>query len=80
MGCKLCSRIEDYYDPSIIHLNARDVAMVTDSRTPLDKLLAFKQRMNWKFKGISSLDSNFNWDYFVSFTPEQMEKGEMHYN
>jgi predicted dithiol-disulfide oxidoreductase (DUF899 family) len=79
-GCKSCSIIADHYNPSIIHLNHRDVAMVTVSRAPLEKLEAYKKRMGWSFKWVSSFASDFNFDYHVSFTPEQAEKGETYYN
>ena len=79
-GCKSCSIIADHYNPSIIHLNHRDVAMVTVSRAPLEKLEAYKKRMGWSFKWLSSLCSGFNFDYHVSFTPEQAEKRETYYN
>jgi len=79
-GCKSCSLIADLYNPSIIHLKHRDVTMVTLSRAPLEKLQAFKKRMGWSFKWVSSLESDFNWDYQVSFTPEQMAEGKMYYN
>ncbi len=79
-GCKSCSLIADHYEPAIIHLNQRDVSMVTVSRAPLAILEAFKKRMGWNFKWVSSHDSDFNWDYKVSFTPEAMEKKEMDYN
>ncbi len=79
-GCKSCSFIADHYNPSIIHLNHRDVAMVTVSRAPLEKLEAYKNRMGWTFKWVSSFASDFNSDYYVTFTPEQTQKGEMYYN
>jgi predicted dithiol-disulfide oxidoreductase (DUF899 family) len=79
-GCKSCSFIADHYNPAIVHLEHRDVAMVTISRAPLEKLEAFKKRMGWNFKWVSSFGSDFNWDYHVSFTPEQTKKGEMYYN
>jgi len=79
-GCKSCSFIADHYNPSIVHLKHRDVTMVTVSRAPLDKLQAFKQRMGWTFPWVSSLGSDFNRDYHVSFTPEEVQKGEMDYN
>jgi predicted dithiol-disulfide oxidoreductase (DUF899 family) len=79
-GCKSCSFMADNYNPLIIHLKHRDVTMVTVSRAPLEKLEAFKKRMGWDFKWVSSLGSDFNSDYHVSFTPEQYEKGEMNYN
>ncbi|MFQ5993449.1 MAG: DUF899 domain-containing protein [Acidiferrobacterales bacterium] len=79
-GCKSCSFLADHYDPSIIHLKHRDATMVTVSRAPLRKLQAFKRRMGWNFKWVSSLDSDFNWDYQVSFKPEDTEKKQVYYN
>jgi predicted dithiol-disulfide oxidoreductase (DUF899 family) len=79
-GCKSCSFIADHYNPSIVHLNHRDVTMVTVSRAPLEKLEAFKKRMGWSFKWVSSFGNDFNWDYHVSFTPEEMQKRQMYYN
>lgn len=79
-GCKSCSFLADHYNPSIIHLKHRDVTMVTVSRAPLEKLEAFKHRMGWNFKWVSSLGSDFNWDYHVSFKPEDLEKKQVYYN
>ena len=79
-GCKSCSLLADHYDPAIVHLEQRDVTMVTASRAPLASLEAFKKRMGWSFKWVSSLGSDFNWDYDVSFTPEALEKKELYYN
>jgi predicted dithiol-disulfide oxidoreductase (DUF899 family) len=79
-GCKSCSFLADHYNPSIIHLKHRDVTMVTVSRAPLGKLEAFKHRMGWNFKWVSSLGSDFNWDYHVSFKPEDLEKKQVYYN
>src|ERR1035438_186171 len=79
-GCKSCSFIADHYNPSIVHLNHRDVAMVTVSRASLDKIDAYKKRMGWSFKWLSSFGSDFNFDYHVSFTPEQAEKRETYYD
>ena len=79
-GCKSCSLLGDHYDRSVIHLSQRDVAMVTVSRAPLAKLEAFKKRMGWSFKWVSSLGSDFNWDYHVSFTPEEQAEKKTYYN
>ena len=79
-GCKSCSFLADHYDRSIVHLKHRDVTMVTVSRAPLVKLETFKKRMGWNFKWLSSLDNDFNWDYQVSFTPEDVEKEQVYYN
>jgi predicted dithiol-disulfide oxidoreductase (DUF899 family) len=79
-GCKICSMLGDHYDPLVIHLAHRDVTLVTASRAPLASFEAFKQRMGWNFKWVSSLDSEFNWDYHVSFTQEELDAGEAYYN
>lgn len=74
-GCKSCSLLADHYDPSIVHLRQRDVSMVTVSRAPLETLEAFRKRMDWKFKWVSSHGNDFNWDYHVSFKREDLESG-----
>jgi predicted dithiol-disulfide oxidoreductase (DUF899 family) len=79
-GCPACSLCADHYDPSIVHLNQRDVTMVTVSRAPLEKLDAYKERMGWEFKWVSSLGNDFNWDFRVSFTSEQIDRNEVYYN
>ncbi len=79
-GCKSCSFLADHYDRSIIHLNHRDVTMVTVSRAPLAKLETFKKRMGWNFKWLSSLNSEFNWDYQASFKIEDIERQQVYYN
>ena len=79
-GCKSCSFLADHYDPSVIHLKHRDVTMVTVSRAPLIKLVAFQKRMGWTIKWVSSLDSDFNRDFQVSFRPEDVEKRQVYYN
>lgn len=78
-GCKSCSFIADHYDRSVIHLAHRDVAMVTVSKAPLAKLDAFKKRMGWTFKWVSSANSDFNRDYHVSFTEDELA-GRANYN
>jgi len=79
-GCPSCSFWADNFNGIIVHLNHRDVTMVAVSKAPFDKLEAYKKRMGWTFKWVSSLGSDFNRDYQVSFTPEEMQKGEMYYN
>ena len=79
-GCPSCSFWADNYDPLVVHLNHRDVTLVAVSKAPLDKLEAYKKRMGWSFKWVSSAGNDFNRDYHVSFTPEEMEKGEVYYN
>jgi predicted dithiol-disulfide oxidoreductase (DUF899 family) len=74
-GCPSCSLIADHFDGAIVHLNQRDVTMLCVSRAPLEKLEAYKQRMDWRFPWASSFGSDFNFDYGVSFTKEQQENG-----
>src|SRR5215475_12109725 len=79
-GCKSCSFWADGFERMIPHLAARDTALVAVSRAPLEKLVAFKQRMGWTFEWMSSQGSDFNYDYAVSFTTEQIKSGANIYN
>jgi predicted dithiol-disulfide oxidoreductase (DUF899 family) len=79
-GCPHCSRWADSFDGVIVHLNQRDVSMVAVSRAPYRKLAAYQKRMGWRFKWLSSAGSDFNFDYGVSFTPEETEAKRAFYN
>ena len=79
-GCPHCSFWADNFNPIGVHLNHRDVTFVAISRAPLNKIDAFKKRMGWQFKWLSSGKTDFNYDYGVSFTPEQLAKGPVLYN
>ena len=79
-GCPHCSRWADNFNGIIAHLNQRDVSMVAVSRAPYAKLAAYRQRMGWSFKWVSSFGTDFNFDYHVSFTPEELKKGKAFYN
>lgn len=79
-GCPSCSFWADNYDGTEIHLNHRDISFVVVSRTALENLNAYKERMGWHFNWVSSLNSDFNFDYHVSITPEMAAKGETTYN
>jgi len=79
-GCKSCSFWADSYNGALPHLKARDVSLVAVSRAPLEKLLAYRERMGWRFPWVSSAGNTFNYDFGVSFTPEQIESGETSYN
>jgi len=79
-GCKSCSFWADGFERMVPHLAARDTTLVAVSRAPLDKLTAFKARMGWTFDWFSSADNDFNYDYAVSFTPEQIKSGAKIYN
>jgi predicted dithiol-disulfide oxidoreductase (DUF899 family) len=79
-GCKSCSFWADGFERMIPHLAARDTMLVAISRAPLPKLDAFKSRMGWTFEWFSSQGNDFNYDYVVSFTPEEVESGAKLYN
>ena len=79
-GCPSCSFVSDHIDGTLAHLAARDVTMVVVSRAPLAKIAAFKKRMGWRFKWVSSYGSDFNRDFQVSFTKEEMAQGKVDYN
>lgn len=79
-GCPSCSYLADHFDGTILHLAQRDVTFLAVSRAPLAQIEAFKQRMGWKFPWVSSHGGDFNYDFHVSFTPEQRAKGKVDYN
>ena len=79
-GCKSCSFIADHFDPAIVHLEHRDVSMVAVSKAPLPTLEAFRKRMGWTFKWVSSSGNDFNSDYHVSFTQAEIDDGTAYYN
>ena len=79
-GCKHCSFWADNFNGLGIHLNHRDVTFVAISRAPLAKLDAFKKRMDWSFKWVSSGRNDFNYDYQASFTPQEVESGAAFFN
>ncbi|HMI50799.1 MAG TPA: thioredoxin family protein [Candidatus Saccharimonadales bacterium] len=79
-GCPSCSFLADHIDGTLVHLNHHDVTLLAVSRAPLSKIEAFKKRMGWHFPWVSSFGSDFNFDYHVSATKEELGKGEMYYN
>ena len=79
-GCKSCSYVSDHLAATVVHLKARDVAFAAISHAPLAEFAPFKQRMGWTFNWVSSDGSDFNYDYHVSFTAEEMAKGKVYYN
>jgi predicted dithiol-disulfide oxidoreductase (DUF899 family) len=79
-GCKSCSFVIDHLNGLPVHLAARDVTLVAVSGAPLPKLQAFKARMGWRVPWVSSLGSEFNHDFAVTFTPEELESGQKLYN
>jgi predicted dithiol-disulfide oxidoreductase (DUF899 family) len=79
-GCPHCSRWADNFNSIIVHLNQRDVSMVAISRAPYEKLAAYRQRMGWSFKWLSSMSNDFNKDFGVAFTPEEVAAKKAFYN
>jgi predicted dithiol-disulfide oxidoreductase (DUF899 family) len=79
-GCKSCSFWADNYNGIVPHLNQRDVSLAAISRAPLAKLQAFAARMGWNFKWVSAANTDFNYDYQVSFRPEDLAQGRAVYN
>jgi predicted dithiol-disulfide oxidoreductase (DUF899 family) len=79
-GCPSCSLLADHFDGSLLHLAARDVRFAAVSRAPLAKIETFKKRMGWMFNWVSSNANDFNRDYHVSFTKDEVETGTMNYN
>jgi predicted dithiol-disulfide oxidoreductase (DUF899 family) len=79
-GCPHCSFWADNFDGAIVHLAQRDVTMVAVSRAPYAKLADYRQRMGWRFKWVSSGDTDFNFDFQASFAPEAVNSSDTVYN
>jgi predicted dithiol-disulfide oxidoreductase (DUF899 family) len=79
-GCQHCSFWADNFNPIVVHLNQRDVTMIAVSRAPYPKLAAYQKRMGWDFKWVSSFGTDFNFDYRVSFTTDELERKDAVYN
>lgn len=79
-GCVGCSFGADHIGGALVHLEHHDVTLVVVSRAPLPEIEAFKKRMGWRFKWVSSANTDFNYDLGVSFSPEQLERGALLYN
>ena len=80
VGCPSCSFWADNFNDIIVHLNQRDVTLIAISKAPFNKIAAYKKRMGWDFKWVSSYDTDFNFDYHVSFTQEELAKKKAFYN
>src|SRR5918992_6088520 len=74
-GCPTCSSMVDGFDGLLPHLHARDVTMLLVSRAPLDRLQAYKRRMGWSIGWASTAESDFNFDFGVSFTEREQREG-----
>jgi len=79
-GCVGCSFESDHVEGALMHIEHHDVTYVAVARAPLAEIEAFKARMGWRFKWVSSYGSDFNYDFGVSFTPEQVANGTAVYN
>lgn len=79
-GCPSCSFWADNYNGVDVHLAHRDTALVAVSRAPLARIEAYRKRMGWTFRWVSSAGSDFNYDFGVSFDPAQRVEGEPNYN
>jgi predicted dithiol-disulfide oxidoreductase (DUF899 family) len=73
-GCPVCSSIADTLDPQVVHLKARDATLLLASRAPLDKLLAYRERMGWGIDWVSSGGSDFNRDIGFLYTQEELKR------
>ena len=74
-ACPGCSSLADHFDGTLPHLNARDATLIGVSRAPIEKVQAYKERMGWKFPYVSSFESDFNFDFGVSFTEKDKQDG-----
>lgn len=79
-GCPSCSALADSFNGSVAHLAQHDVTLMAVSRAPIEKLLAYRRRMGWSFPWASAGESDFNFDFNVSFTEMQQRDGEIEYN
>ncbi|PMR68852.1 DUF899 domain-containing protein [Halomonas heilongjiangensis] len=79
-GCIGCSFAADHIEGTRVHLEYHDVSLVRVSRAPLAEIDAYRKRMGWQVKWVSSHGSDFNYDYQVSFTPEEIARGAVTYN
>src|SRR5919201_3019339 len=74
-GCTGCSFVADHFDGAVPHLNGHDVTLVAESIAPLEELRPYRARMGWRFPWVSSLGSDFRYDFGAAFTQEQQRSG-----
>ena len=77
-GCKSCSHLADNFEGALVHLRARDTSFAAVSRAPLAKIESFKKRMGWRFRWLSSFDTDFNYDFHVTLD-QAVESVEYNY-
>jgi predicted dithiol-disulfide oxidoreductase (DUF899 family) len=73
-ACPGCSSLGDQLDGPRVHMNHRDVTLICFSRAPIDRLIAYKQRMGWEFPYVSTYDTDFPFDFGLALTPEQAQQ------
>ena len=73
-ACPGCTNLGDELDGTVIHLNKRDVTLLCFSRAPIDRLLAYKERMGWQFPWVSTYETDFPWDFGLALTEEQAQE------
>src|ERR1700687_4467719 len=79
-GCPSCSFWADNFNGITVHLKHRDIQLVAISRAPVENLEAYRKRLGWQFEWVSSFANDFNHDFGVSFTPEEMQQRDFIYN
>lgn len=79
-GCPSCSFLADHFDGADLHLSHHDVSLVVITRAPVAKFAPYVKRLGWRFKWASSYENDFNFDYHVSFTEDELATGRIDYN
>lgn len=79
-GCPSCSFLADHFDGANLHLAHHDVTLVAITRAPVAKFAPYVERLGWRFPWASSYGNDFNFDYHVSFTQDDIASGKIHYN
>jgi predicted dithiol-disulfide oxidoreductase (DUF899 family) len=79
-GCKSCSFLVDHVDGALPHLEHHDVTFTAVARAPLAEIEGYKKRMGWRFPWVSSANNDFNYDFHVSFTKEELASRKIFYN
>lgn len=79
-GCSGCSFLADHIDAARLHVEHHDVTLLAVSHAPLEELLAYKKRMDWKFPWVSAFGSDFNQDFGVTYSREELDAGPVFHN
>jgi predicted dithiol-disulfide oxidoreductase (DUF899 family) len=79
-GCVGCPFGADHISNGLVHLEHHDVTVLAVSRAPLTEIEAYRERMGWRFEWVSSHDNDFNYDFHVSFTKDDLARGKVYYN